>query len=78
MPGTLTKSDVRFDEVRIYRIRQPDDSFIWYASVGYRVLTTEGEEYRKDRQIELTGTKKTAAKDFLVSIYDQVKTEEGI
>ena len=76
--GVLTKSDIKFDELRLSRVKQPDDTFKWYINVGYRVETAEGENYMKDKIIELTGTQITSAKNFLTNIYTQIKNEEGI
>ena len=74
----LTKSDIIFNELRLFRILRPDNTFKWYISVGYRVETTEGENYMKDKIIELTGTQITSAKNFLTNIHNQIKNEEGI
>lgn len=74
--GTLTKSDVEFNEVLIFRVRQADDTWLWYANVGYQVLSVEGESYHKDIQTELTGDRKTEAKTFLTNLYDDIVAEE--
>lgn len=80
MAGTITKTDIAFDELRLYRELQPDGTtYKWYVTVGYRVVTAEeGEDYQKSTQIELTATQKTRAKTFLTALYDQIKAEEGI
>ena len=74
----LTKSDIKFDELRLSRVLQPDDTYKWYVNVGYKVLTAEGEEYNRDKQVELTGTRKTAAINFLTDLYNFLKAGEGI
>ena len=74
----LTKSDIKFDELRLSREKQPDDTFKWYVNVGYRVLTAEGEEYNRDKQVELTGTRKTAAINFLTDLHNLLKAGERI
>ena len=76
--ATLTKSDIKFNELRLSRELQPDDTFKWYVNVGYRVQTVEGEEYNRDKQVELTGTRKTAAINFLTDLYNFLKAGEGI
>ena len=76
--GVLTKSDIKFDELRLSRVLQPDNTFKWYVNVGYKVQTVEGEEYNRDKQIELTGARKTAAINFLTDLYDFLKAGEGI
>jgi len=76
--GILTKQDIKFDEFRLFREKQPDDTYKWYVNVGYRVLTAEGEEYGRDKQVELTGTRKTAAINFLTDLYNFLKAGEGI
>ena len=74
----LTKSDIKFDELRLFREKQPDETYKWYVNVGYKVLTAEGEEYNRDKQVELTGTRKTAAINFLTDLYNFLKAGEGI
>jgi hypothetical protein len=78
----LTKADVKFDGFRVSRVTTLDDTLKevtkWYVDVGYKVKTTEGEEYVKDKQIELDGDNLKTAQDFLTTIYNQIKTEEGI
>ena len=74
----LTKQDIKFDQLKLFRGKQPDGTFKWFTGVGYRVTTVEGEEYTRDKQIELTGTQITTAKSFLADIYEQIKSEEGI
>ena len=76
--ATLTKSDIKFDELRLSREKQPDDTFKWYVNVGYKVLSVEGEEYNRDKQIELTGARKTAAINFLTDLYNFLKAGEEI
>ena len=76
--ATLTKSDIKFNELRLSRELQPDDTFKWYVNVGYRVQTVEGEEYNRDKQVELTGTRKPAAINFLTDLYNFLKAGEGI
>jgi len=76
--SVLTKSDIKFDELRLYREPQSDGTYKWFITVGYKVQTQEGEEYNRDKQIELTGTQVTSAKNFLTNIYTQIKNEEGI
>ena len=74
----LTKTDIKFDGLRLFRVLQPDDTYKWFITVSYKVLSAEGESYDKDKQIELTGTQITSAKNFLTNIYTQIKNEEGI
>lgn len=78
----LTKSDVKFDEIRVFRVTTLDDQgkevTKWYVNVGYRVLTAEGEEFNRDKQIEIKGTNLTEAKAFFDKIVAAVKAEEGI
>ena len=75
---TLTKQDIKFDELRLFREKQPDETYKWYVNVGYRVQTAEGEEYNRDKQVELTGARKTAAINFLTDLYNFLKAGEGI
>lgn len=74
--GLLTKTDIKFDELRLYRELQPDATYKWYATVGFKVITSEGETYNKDKVVELKGTQKTQAEAFLTNIYTQIKNEE--
>ena len=74
----LTKQDIKFDELRLSRELQPDATYKWYATVGYRVETVEGETYNRDKQIELTGARKTVAINFLTDLYNFLKAGEGI
>ena len=74
----LTKQDIKFDDLRLSREKQPDDTFKWFVTVGYRVQTAEGEEYNRDKQVELTGTRKTDAINFLTDLYNFLKAGEGI
>ena len=81
--NVLTKSDIKFDEIRILRqtIIDPatsESKITWYINVGYKVQTQEGEEYNKDRQIELTGANLTTIKNFFDTIKAELKGEEGI
>lgn len=83
MPGTLTKTDVRFEDFRIFRTTETDpntqDIIIkWYVTVGYTVVTAEGEEFNRNLHLELAGARKTAAKNFLTDLYGYIKTQEGI
>ena len=74
----LTKIDIKFDSLRLFRELQEDLTYKWFITVGYKVITQEGETYNKDKVIELTGAKLTTAQNFLTSIYNQIKLEEGI
>jgi len=74
----LTKSDIKFDELRLFRQLQLDGTYKWFITVGYKVQTQEGEEYNRDRQIKLTGTQIVSASSFLANIYNQIKVEEKI
>jgi len=76
--SVLTKSDIKFDSLRLFRELQEDTTYKWYITVGYKVSTVEGEEYNRDKQIELTGARKTTAINFLTDLYNYIKTLEGI
>lgn len=83
MAKILTKSDIKFDGVTVYRETTFNsdtgkDETKWYVNIGYKVQTVEGEEYNRDKQIELTGTKLTTVKNFFTTIKNQIKTEEGL
>lgn len=76
--ATLTKKDIEFEQAVISRTPVGDGTFIWFVTIGYRVTTNEGESYNKSLQLELTGTRKTAAINFFSDIYAYIKTQEGI
>ena len=79
MVKILTKADVTFDELRVFRQLQPDGiTYKWYITIGYDISTIEGEVIHRDKQIELSALQITTASNFLVNIKNQVKTEEGI
>lgn len=78
MGNVLTKADVKFDQLSLFRQLQPDETYIWYVIVGYTITTAEGEIINRDRRIGLTPTQANSAKTFLTNIYNQIKAEEGM
>ena len=83
MGKTLTKSGIKFNEMRVSSETTLDPNTgnnvtKWYINVGYKVLTIEGEKYNRDKQIELKGTKLTTVKSFFTTIKNQILSEEGV
>lgn len=79
MANPITKLDVVFDSVQITRERQVTGvDYDWYVEVSYKVTTDEGEDFSRSKRIELTGAKLTAAKNYLTSVYQDIKAEEEI
>lgn len=78
MGSTLTKTDIQFDQLSLFRQLQPGGTYIWYVIVGYTITTAEGEIINRDRRIGLTPTQTNSAKTFLTNIYNQIKSEEGM
>jgi hypothetical protein len=80
--NVLTKSGIDFSEIRIFKTIVTDElgkqTTKWLVNVGYKVQTTEGEVYNKDKQIELSGAKMTTVSSFFDSIKSQILAEEGI
>lgn len=78
----LTKDTVDFNEFRVLKVTELDaqlkEVIKWKVNVGYKVKTSEGEEYIKDRQIELTGTDKTTVSGFFDTLKAKIISEEGI
>jgi len=83
MAINLTKTDIKFNEFRIWRAEElrgdpPVLTTIWYASVGYEVQTTEGETWKRDVIRELTGALKTKASGLLADIRTYILSQEGL
>jgi hypothetical protein len=81
--STLTKTGVEFDTFRFWRQveRDPEtqeETTRWHLSVEYRVLTQEGESWRRDATIELTGAMKTRVANLLPDVRNWVLSQEGI
>jgi hypothetical protein len=75
--STLTKTDVEFDQFVIQRAEE-DGETKWYLIVEYRVITAEGETWRKDAQVELKGATKTKAAQLLPEVRAYIKSQEGL
>lgn len=75
----LTKTGVEFDEFRVYRVLEGDPPTTeWYITVGYRVLTEEGETWTRDVTEKLAGPIKTRASGLLTAIRTVILQREGI
>lgn len=80
---TLTKTGIVCDEFHIWRAEEWDDETLqlvtrWYIAVNYRVLTTEGEEWRRDVTEELVGPIKVKGAALLADIEAYILTKEGL
>lgn len=77
--GVQHKSGIEVEEFRIWRELQIDDgTYKWFISVGYVVLTLEGERIKRDRTLELIGKQATDAVNLRTWIVSTLTTEEGI
>lgn len=78
----LTKADVTFNDFHVLKVIERDKEMKevtkWLVNVGYKVSTAEGEEYNRDKQIELTGTNKTTVSTFFNTLKAKIIAEEGI
>lgn len=79
MPVTLTKTGIRFDEARFWRVVDPDGGadHLW-GTAGYVVSTAQGEEFRRDFTAELTGAARTRVVTLLSDLTALIKEKEGI
>jgi len=80
MPAILTKTDVRFTELRVFKATDPDDGSVrWQVSIGYDVLTAEGEVFHRDKSLEITdANQKATLVSWFQAIRARVRTEEGL
>lgn len=78
MPKNLTKTDIKFDEARIFRVTPFGGPSTLHVSVGYTVITAEGETIQRTVEQELTGGQRTRAIDFLDGIKTAILTKEGL
>ena len=79
MTAQLTKTGIEFDEFRVYRVSEGDPPTTeWHITVGYRVLTEEGETWTRDVTEKLAGPIKTKASGLLTAIRTIILQREGI
>lgn len=78
MASTLTKTGIRFDEVRVYRVVVDGSTDQMWASVGYVIETAEGETIHRDFSAEMTGAARTRILNMLSDLTTQIKTSEDI
>ena len=81
----LTKTGIEFDEFRVWRETKQElvgDEFqeitTWHITVGYRVMTAEGETWQRDVTEELKGAIKTKAAGLLNDIRNVILQREGL
>lgn len=82
MPASLTKSNVEILEVRFWKVEEDDGqggtTTKWWASVGYRVNTTEGESWPRTLQPELAGAIETKTAALYADIQSYIESQEGL
>mgnify|MGYP001580824639 CR=1 FL=1 len=80
MPSILTKSDIQFDEMRVYRTVDLDGTTVhWWLTVGYDLTTIEGEIIHRDRRLEITAAgQKTTLNNWFSAIKTRILADEGI
>ena len=79
MGNILTKIDLSFEEVRIYRQLEPLTlSYTWHLTCGYNVITAEGETIHRDVLIDLSPAQKTKVVAFFAELKEQIKIQEGL
>lgn len=79
MPTNLTKIAVAFNEFGILRALEPDGvTYTYSLLIGYRVDTAEGESYRRNSHLKLSGAEMAKVKDLFTSIENRIKAEEGL
>ena len=79
MSRTLTKTDVEFEGVNIVIVPDPRGGDTLLVSVGYTVLTSEGETIKRDLVgDELTGAQKVLATDLIAGIKADLIAREDI
>ena len=79
MPSILTKSDIQFNEMRVYRTVDDASVVHWWLTIGYTITTVEGETIRRDKQLEITAAaQKTTLGNWFSTIKTRILSEEGI
>jgi hypothetical protein len=74
-----TKTGIEVEGFHGYREFDIDwGAYRWFLSVGYVVLTQEGERVKKDYTFEVTGVPLTKAKEMRTWIVNQLEVLEGI
>ena len=79
MSGTLTKTGVQFDRIRVIkREGEVPTDYDYFVEVRYVVLASEGEQWSKTRVLELAGARKTTLANLFTNLEALLKTDEGI
>lgn len=78
MPKVLTKTDIEFNEFRIVRELQEDNTYKWFLIVAYNIKTQEGEIINRDWQTEITGALKITISNFFDNLVSKIRTREGL
>lgn len=82
---TLTKTGVEFDSFHVWRETKmeivdgdPQEITTWYISVGYCVMTAEGETWQRDDTAILEGEELTIVKTLHAARSEKLRTKEGL